>query len=62
MTRRSVLPSAAPAEAIGLAVFRSVLAWLKASRLLRGKTLGIDSKTLEVNAAMKLIVVLREAG
>ncbi len=44
-----------------LAVFGWVLALLKASGLLRGKTLGIDSTTLEANAAMRSIV-LRENG
>ena len=44
-----------------LAVFSWVLALLQASGLLRGKTLGIDSTTLEANAAMKSIV-LRENG
>ena len=46
---------------VHLAVFGWVLALLKASGLLRGKTLGIDSTTLEANAAMKSIV-LRENG
>ena len=46
---------------VHLAVFGWVLALLKASGLLRGKTLGIDSMTLEANAAMKSIV-LRENG
>ena len=44
-----------------LAVFGWVLALLKTSGLLRGKTLGIDSTTLEANAAMRSIV-LRENG
>ena len=42
-----------------LAVFSWVLALLKASGLLREKTLGIDSTTLEANAAMKSIVLRR---
>ncbi len=42
-------------------VFGWVLALLKESGLLRGKTLGIDSTTLEANAAMRSIV-LRDNG
>src|SRR6201996_3058534 len=37
-------------------VFRWVLEWLAQSGLIKGKTIGVDSTTLEANAAMKSIV------
>ena len=39
-----------------LSVFHWVLSRLRESRLLRGKMLGVDSTTLEANAAMRAIV------
>jgi transposase len=37
-------------------VFSWVLEWLAQSGLIKGKTMGVDSTTLEANAAMKSII------
>lgn len=45
-----------PHEDVHVAVFRWVLTLAEQKKLLGGKTLGVDSTTLEANAAMKSIV------
>lgn len=52
----TVIRERLPHEEVHMAVFHWVLALAGQKKLLGGKTLGVDSTTLEANAAMKSIV------